>query len=74
VHQEVQHWLPYRHWERISCSAQSTLKTHIQMRQGEHCNTKACENAADAKTVVEVFVPPITGYQRAAKGVPTPAN
>jgi len=59
----------YRFWERISCSAQSTLKTHMQMRQGEHCNTQACANAADAATVVKVYVPPITGYQRNVKGV-----
>jgi len=44
------------------------------MRQGEHCNTKACANAADGATVIEVFVPPITGYQRNKKGVPTPGK
>jgi hypothetical protein len=64
----------YRHWERVTCSGTSTLKTHLQMRQGEHCNTNACANPKDANTVIKVFVPPVTGYQRAKNGVPTPAK
>lgn len=62
----------YRHWERIHCSSSSTLKFHLHMRQGKHCNTMVCDNAEDA--TVKVFVPPITDAERSTAGVAPMAN
>lgn len=63
----------YRHWERVHCSGSSTLKFHIHMRQGMHCNLQACVNAKD-DVITPVFIPPITGAERAVAGVAQMAN
>merc|ERR1712216_537654 len=58
----------YRHWERVHCSGSSTLKFHIHMRQGMHCNLQVCDNPTN-DVIIPVFIPPITGAERAVAGV-----
>jgi hypothetical protein len=63
----------YRLWEATKCSETSTLKHHLSMRQGRHCNMGACSpSSKDDHTSKNFYVPPITGKQRADAGLPKP--